>query len=82
METSGLYKQNFGAYGPFKFFTNFARFLSGLSLGYGLDDLGFESRQGLGISLFATVSRPALGPTQPPIQCVQWLFPWGKVAGA
>jgi hypothetical protein len=31
---------------------------------------GFESRQGLGISLFTTASRPALGPTQPPIQCV------------
>jgi hypothetical protein len=34
-------------------------------LGYGLDDRGFESRQGLGIFLFTTVSRPALGPTQP-----------------
>jgi hypothetical protein len=29
----------------------------------GLDDLGFESRQELGISLFITVSRLALGPT-------------------
>jgi hypothetical protein len=30
---------------------------------------GFDSRQGLGIFLFATaVSRPALGPTQQPIQ--------------
>jgi len=27
----------------------------------------FDSWQGLGIFLFATVSRPALGPTQPPI---------------
>jgi hypothetical protein len=31
---------------------------------YGLDYRGFESRQGLGIFLFTTVSRPALGPTQ------------------
>jgi hypothetical protein len=31
---------------------------------------GFESRQGLGICLFTTASRTALGPTQPPIQ---WL---------
>jgi hypothetical protein len=31
---------------------------------------GFESRQGLGIFLFTTASRPALGPTQPPIQWV------------
>jgi len=28
------------------------------------------SRRGLGIFLFDTISRPALGPTQPPIQCV------------
>jgi hypothetical protein len=39
-------------------------------LGYGLGDRGFESRQGLGIFLFTTVFRPALEPTQPPIQ---WL---------
>jgi hypothetical protein len=31
---------------------------------------GFDSRQGQEIFLFATVSRPALGPTQPPIQSV------------
>jgi hypothetical protein len=37
-------------------------------LGYGLDDRGFESRQGLEIFLFITASRPTLGPTQPPIQ--------------
>jgi len=39
-------------------------------LSYGLDFRGFESRQGLGIFLFTTASRPALGPTQPPIQWV------------
>jgi hypothetical protein len=32
--------------------------------------LGFDSRQGLGIFLFITVSRTAVGPTQPPIQWV------------
>jgi hypothetical protein len=38
---------------------------------YGLDDREFESRQGLGIFLFSTaVFRPALRPTQPPIQWV------------
>jgi hypothetical protein len=36
----------------------------------GLDDWGFESQQGLEIFLFTTMSRPALGPTQPPIQWV------------
>jgi hypothetical protein len=35
-----------------------------LALGYRLDDQGFESRQGMGIFLFTTASRPALGPTQ------------------
>jgi hypothetical protein len=44
----------------------------GIALGYGLDDRGsrFDSRRGLGIFLFTTVSRTALGPTQPPIQWV------------
>jgi hypothetical protein len=32
--------------------------------------IGFDSRKGLGIFLFTTAYRPALGPTQPPIQCV------------
>jgi hypothetical protein len=35
-----------------------------------MDDRGFESWQGLRILLFTTKSRPALGPTQPPIQGV------------
>jgi hypothetical protein len=42
----------------------------GIALGYGLDDRRFHSRQGLGIFLFTTASRTALGPTQPPIQLV------------
>jgi hypothetical protein len=32
--------------------------------------LGFDSRWGMGIFLFITASRPALGPIQPPIQWV------------
>jgi hypothetical protein len=44
--------------------------LSSIALGYGLDDRGFESWQGLGIFMFTTASRPALGPTQSPIQRV------------
>jgi hypothetical protein len=41
-----------------------------IALGYGLDDQGFESQQLLGIFLFTTASRPALEPTQLPIQWV------------
>jgi hypothetical protein len=43
--------------------------LSGIALGYGLIDWGFESWQGLGIFLFTTVSKQAVGSTQPRIQC-------------
>jgi hypothetical protein len=32
--------------------------------------LGFECQRGLGIYLFTTTSRTALGPTQPPVQWV------------
>jgi hypothetical protein len=46
------------------------RWGTGLALGYGLDDRGFESRHGLGIILFTTASIPALRPTQPSIQWV------------
>jgi hypothetical protein len=51
--------------------------ISGIELGYGLDDQGFESRQGLGILFFTTASRPALGPIQPSIQWLPVLFSWG-----
>jgi hypothetical protein len=41
-----------------------------IALGYELDDRGSRVRfpAGLGISLFTTASRTALGPNQPPIQ--------------
>jgi hypothetical protein len=35
--------------------------------GWTIGVLGFDSRWGLGIFLFTTASRTALGPTQPPI---------------
>jgi hypothetical protein len=38
--------------------------------GWTIGVLVFDSRRGLGIFLFTTVSRTALGPTQPPIQGV------------
>jgi hypothetical protein len=44
--------------------------LSGIALGYGLDHRGFESRQGLGLFLLTSASRPSLGSTQHPIQWV------------
>jgi hypothetical protein len=45
--------------------------LSQCRLGYGLDDWGFDSRQGQGFCLFATASRPAPGAYQPTIQWVR-----------
>jgi hypothetical protein len=39
-------------------------------MGWTIGVLGFDSRSGLGIILFTTASRTALGPTQPPIQWV------------
>jgi hypothetical protein len=41
---------------------------SGIALSYGLDDRGFDSRQGPWIFIFSTAFRPALWSTQPPIQ--------------
>jgi hypothetical protein len=44
----------------------------GIASGYGLDDRGSRVRfpAGTGNFLFTTVSRTAVGPTQPPIQWV------------
>jgi hypothetical protein len=44
--------------------------LSGKALGYGPDDRGFDSLQGLGNVLLTTAFRLVLGPTQPTIQWV------------
>jgi hypothetical protein len=38
---------------------------------------GFESREGMGLFLFATESRPVLVPTQPSIQWVPRALPLG-----
>jgi hypothetical protein len=46
---------------------------------FGLDDraIGVRSRRGKRIFPLASVSRPALGPTQPPVQWVPGSFPRG-----
>jgi len=48
-----------------------------MALDYRLDDRGFESRQGLGIFLFTTASRPSLETTQPPNQWVSGVLSLG-----
>jgi hypothetical protein len=39
---------------------------------------GFDSRRGLGIFLFSTMSRRALRPTQPPTPWVPGVLSWGQ----
>ena len=51
----------------------------GLATRYGLDGSGIESRW---VRDFPYLSRPALGPTQPPTQWVLGLFLEGKAVGA
>jgi hypothetical protein len=48
-----------------------------LAKGWTIRVLGFDSWQGLGIFLFTTTSRMALGPTQPPIQWVPGVLSLG-----
>jgi hypothetical protein len=48
----------------------------GIVTGHGLDGLGSIPNRGK-IFLFSTASRPALGPTQPPIQWVPWVLSLG-----
>jgi hypothetical protein len=48
------------------------------ALGYGPNDQGLESRQGLGIFLFTAAFRPALRPTQPSVQWVVWVKRLGR----
>jgi hypothetical protein len=47
-----------------------ARLVQLWATGWTVGVLGIDSRRGLGIFLFTTASRTALGPTQPPIQWV------------
>jgi hypothetical protein len=42
--------------------------------GWSVGSLGFDSRQGQKIFPFSAASRPALGPTQPPIQWATGTF--------
>jgi hypothetical protein len=44
--------------------------VSNISMGWTIGALGFYSRRGLGIFLFTTEFRPALGSTQPPLKWV------------
>ena len=49
-------------------------------MGYGLDDLAFESREGKRFSL--QQSRPVVGFSQSPVHWVPAFLFWGKVAEA
>jgi hypothetical protein len=61
---------------------NFLFYIIIKATGLSIEVLGFDSLLGLGIFLFTTASRTAMGPTQPPIQWVPAALSWGKTAGA
>jgi hypothetical protein len=63
-----------------RLYTNVGRnSIVGIATRYGLDGPGIESPWGRD---FPHPFRPAMEPTQPPIQWVPGLFPGGKAAGA
>jgi hypothetical protein len=45
-------------------------------MGWTIGVLGFDSQRRLGIFLFTTASRTALGPTHLLSNGYQWFFPW------
>jgi hypothetical protein len=49
-----------------KYLSRYSDWATGWTIGV----IGFDSQRGLGIFLFTTASRPAVGPTQPSIQWV------------
>ena len=51
----------------------------GMATRYRLQRMGIEFQQGID---FPHLSRPVLGPIQPPIKWVPRLLPWSKAAGA
>ena len=53
--------------------------LVGIATRYGLDGSGIKSRWGRELP---HLTRPALGPTQPPLQWLPGLFPRSSVVGA
>jgi hypothetical protein len=52
---------------------------AGTATRYGSDGSGIDSGEERD---FQTPLSPGLGPTQPPVQWAQGIFPWGKAAGA
>jgi hypothetical protein len=55
--------------------------LSGIALGYGLDDRRFESRQGMGIFLFTTVQTGSRAHPASYSMGTRGSFPVGKAVG-